>query len=198
MENRPRLGRARIKDAFRIMGQYLLDRKTLGEIAIYGGSAILLQFDWRKTSIDVDPRVIGAGNHGLIVDAIHEAARRLDLPRSWFNDSVVMYARRGEGDADCVLIGLYPSPERFGLRVMAAKPAYILAMKLRALERVTADDRDYQDAVELAVECGARPVDDLKEVVRKFFGNEALLFATELRLEQLAKAVGASLAGRGD
>jgi len=25
------------------MGQYLLDRKTLGEIAIYGGSAILFQ-----------------------------------------------------------------------------------------------------------------------------------------------------------
>jgi hypothetical protein len=28
---------------------------------------------------------------------------------------------------------------------MAAKPAYILAMKLKALERTTADDRDYRD-----------------------------------------------------
>ena len=51
------LDRARIEEAFRIMGQYLLDRKALGEIAIYGGSAILFQFDWRKSSQDVDARI---------------------------------------------------------------------------------------------------------------------------------------------
>jgi hypothetical protein len=39
------LDRVTIERAFRLMGQYLLDRKALGEIAIYGGSAILLQFD---------------------------------------------------------------------------------------------------------------------------------------------------------
>jgi hypothetical protein len=33
----PQLDRTRIEQAFRIIGQYLLDRKTLGEIAIYGG-----------------------------------------------------------------------------------------------------------------------------------------------------------------
>ena len=47
------LDRARIEEAFRIMGQYLLDRKALGEIAIYGGRAILFRFDWRKSSQDV-------------------------------------------------------------------------------------------------------------------------------------------------
>ena len=36
--------RAKIEEAFRIMGQYLLDRHALGEIAIYGGSAILFPF----------------------------------------------------------------------------------------------------------------------------------------------------------
>ena len=55
MNDRQQLNRAKIEEAFRI-GQYLLDRKTLGEIAIYGGSAILFQFDWRKTSLDVDAR----------------------------------------------------------------------------------------------------------------------------------------------
>lgn len=46
------LDRARIEKAFRIMGQYLLDRKALGEIAIYGGSASAFRFDWRKSSQD--------------------------------------------------------------------------------------------------------------------------------------------------
>ena len=73
MENRERLDRAKIEEAFRIMGQYLLDRKTLGEIAIYGGSAILFQFDWRRTSFDVDARVTSTGNHGAIMEAVQEA-----------------------------------------------------------------------------------------------------------------------------
>ena len=61
MTERQQLYRAKIEEAFRIMGQYLLDRKTLGEITIYGGSAILFQFDWRKTSVDVDARVTSDG-----------------------------------------------------------------------------------------------------------------------------------------
>jgi hypothetical protein len=38
MNNRQQLNRRTIEKAFCVMGQYLLDRKTLGEIAIYGDS----------------------------------------------------------------------------------------------------------------------------------------------------------------
>ncbi len=128
MDGGKELDRAKIEEAFRIMGQYLLDRNALGEIAIYGGSAILFQFDWRRTSEDVDARIISDGHHGLVTRAAEEAAKQLDLPRSWMNESVAMYARRLEGNDDRIFVGLYPSPERAGLRVVAAKPTYILAM----------------------------------------------------------------------
>jgi hypothetical protein len=184
-----RLDRARIEQAFRIMGQYLLDRKVLGEIAIYGGSAILFQFDWRKTSQDVDARVISDSNHGLIIEAVKEAARQLDLPHSWLSESVSIYTRRNEGIADRVFVGVYPSPERFGLRVTAAKPDYILAMKLNALERSTIDDRDYQDAINLALECGVSTVDGLHGVFRKFFADQELSPVATLRMKDLALAI---------
>jgi hypothetical protein len=193
MNDRQQLNRAKIEEAFRIIGQYLLDRKTLGEIAIYGGSAILFQFDWRKTSLDVDARVTSERNHGIIIDAVHEAAKQLHLPRSWLNESVTIYARRGEGDADRILVGLYPSPERFGLRVTAAKPEYILAMKLKALDRVTADDRDFQDAVGLGIECGVTTIDQMHYVYRKFFGSEELPTTAQLRLSALIEAIRARL-----
>jgi hypothetical protein len=138
--------RARFEEAFRIMGQYLLDRHVLGEIAIYGGSAILFQFDWRQTSEDIDARIISGSHHGVITRAAEEAGKRLGLPRSWLNETVTMYTRRGENAGDQVFVGVYPSPERVGLRVVAAKPSYILAMKLSALERPIADDRDFRDA----------------------------------------------------
>jgi len=178
-----------IEEAFRLMGQYLLDRKALGEIAIYGGSAILFQFEWRKTSQDVDARVISDGNHGLVIEAVQYAAKRLGLSSSWLSESVAMYARRNEDDSDRVSVGLYPSPVRFGLRVTAAKASYILAMKLKALERTTADDRDYEDAINLGVECGVATVDGLREVFRKFFADDELPFAAELRLRDLAQAI---------
>jgi hypothetical protein len=193
MNDRQQLDRTKIEEAFRVMGQYLLDRKTLGEIAIYGGSAILFQFDWRKTSVDVDARVTSEGNHGILIDAVHEAADRLRLPRSWLNESVAAYARRGESDADRIEVGLYPSPERFGLRVTAAKPEYILAMKLKALERVTADDRDFQDAVGLVIECGITTIDQMLNVYRRFFGNEELPVTAQLRLSELIEAIRARL-----
>jgi len=115
------------------------------------------------------------------------------LPRSWLNESVAIYARRGEGDADRILVGLYPSPERFGLRVTAARPEYILAMKLKALDRVTADDRDFQDAVGLGTECGVTTIDQMHDVYRKYFGSEELSTTAQLRLSALIEAIRARL-----
>jgi len=191
------LDRVRIEQAFRVMGQYLLDRKSLGEIAIYGGSAILFQFDWRKTSQDVDARVISDGNHGLVIEAVREAAKQLDLPGSWLSESVSIYTRRDEGVADRVFVGLYPSAERCGLRVTAAKPAYILAMKLKALERSTMDDRDYQDAINLGLDCGITTVDQLHGIFHKFFPDQELLSAADLRIRELARAIQARSSTNG-
>ncbi len=183
------LDRAMIEKAFRLMGQYLLDRKTLGEIAIYGGSAILFQFDWRQASRDVDARVTSEHSHGVVMDASAYAAAELGLQKSWLSDSVAMYTRKRESEADRISLGLYPSPERFGLRVTAAKPSYILAMKLRALERTTIDDRDYDDAVKLGAECGVSTGEGLREVFRQFFQDDELPPKAKMRLEALAEDI---------
>jgi hypothetical protein len=99
------------EEAFRIMGQYLLDRQALGEIAIYGGSAILFQFDWRQTFEDIDARIISGS---IVTLAAEQAAKELNLPRPWLDESVAMYACR-EKKGDRAFLGVYPSPERVGL-----------------------------------------------------------------------------------
>jgi hypothetical protein len=62
-------------------------------------------------------------------------------------------------------------------------------MKLKALERVTADDRDYEDAIKLGVECGVSTAAGLRDVFSEFFADEELPFATELRLRELSQAI---------
>jgi hypothetical protein len=143
------LDKAKIDEAFRLMGQYLLDRKAFGEIAVYGGSAIILQFEWRLRSEDVDARVISAGNHGVVIDAA---------------------------------------------RVTAARPEYMLAMKLSALERVTADDRDFKDAIRLGIECAVTTVQGLRDIFK--FANEELSLDANLRLRELADAIQRAAAAR--
>ena len=75
----------------------------------------------------------------------------------------------------------------WGCRVVAAKPSYILAMKLNALERSTSDDRDFQ--VQLGVACGASTIEGLRDIYRKFFADEKLSPTAELRLGELARAI---------
>jgi hypothetical protein len=91
------------------------------------------------------------------------------------------------------LIGLYPSPERFGLRVLAAKPVCISAMKLKALERTTADDRDYRDAVKLGIACGATTSDGLRDVFRIYLDHQNKA-AQQVLLDPIPEPVGDPLA----
>jgi hypothetical protein len=60
-------------------------------------------------------------------------------------------------------------------------------MKLNALERSTADDRDFQ--VQLGVACGASTIEGLRDIYRKFFADEKLSPTAELRLGELARAI---------
>jgi hypothetical protein len=99
-----------------------------------------------------------------------------------------MYTRLPEQAGDRTFVGVYPSPERVGLRVVAAKPAYILAMKLAALEHATADDRDFEDAVNLSIACSVSTIDELARF-RSFFPNQALPPAAELRLGDIVRAI---------
>ncbi len=79
------------------MGAFLRDNKTVGEIVVYGGGAILLQFHWRLSTQDVDAMVVSDGDHGLVRRAADQAAAELGLERSWLSEAVARYTSP-EGD----------------------------------------------------------------------------------------------------
>ena len=75
------------------------------------------------------------------------------------------------------------------MRVIVAKPEYLLAMKLAALQRQTAEDRDFEDARRLAQELGVTSVDDLERAYHAFFPKESLPERAKLRLPELESAI---------
>lgn len=178
-----------IRQAFSIMGAYLRDRKTVGEIAVYGGSAILLQFEWRTVTRDVDAVIVSTGNHGLVEEAAKVAAAQLGLLRSWLSEAVAQYTSSEAGAQGLRLSGFYPEDGVPGLRVLVATPQYLLAMKLIALERATATDRDFEDAKMLAREVGVTTVEELQEIYRSYFPGRSLPDRAASRLEELENAI---------
>jgi hypothetical protein len=184
-----RLTVTEIKRAFSIMGEFLRDNKTFGEIAVYGGSAILLQFDWRESTEDVDATVVSVGNHGLVRKAADKAASDAGLERSWLSEAVAQYTST-EGDvSDFSFEGLYPEFGNPGLRVVVARPEYLLAMKLAALQRRVAGDRDFEDAKNIAVGLGIDTIEKLEAAYRAYFPKDELPDRARLRLPALEDAI---------
>jgi hypothetical protein len=124
------------------------------EIVIAGGAALVLMYNAREATRDVDLCSIGSGPA-----ALREAARRvaatLELPDDWLNDGVKGYLK-----------GLLPGEvllDRPALLVRALGPQQLLAMKLSAWR----DDVDIGDARLLLPEIqGGR--DDVWSAVEPF------------------------------
>jgi hypothetical protein len=169
-----------ITKAFDLMGRYLRERNTVGEIAVHGGSAILLQFPWRKSTEDVNATF--GEPEASVKDAAAFAAIELRLPDGWLNKSVGSFTPE-------VLFGDYPRGEKSGLRVCLAKPEYLIAMKLKALVRDSYDDKDFNDIVALAVEAKIETAAQLNDLFSSFFPEEKLDPVAAARIPEAVKAI---------
>ena len=177
----------RIIAAFDVMGRYLRERGLVGEIAVYGRTAILLQFRWGNPTEDVDVVIRTAEREGAVKDAAAFAALRLGLPDDWLNNYVGAFTAEGESESFFSVYGTYPRDETPGLRVFLAKPEYICA--IRALQRGNVGDKDFDDAVGLATELGIVGADDLLHLFASYFPGERLHPSAAARLPEIAEQV---------
>jgi hypothetical protein len=176
-----------ITEAFGIMGRYLRECDTVGEIALYGGTAILLQFPWRKATEGV--AAVFRVPEAAVKDAAAYAAIRLQLPDEWLNDAVGGYTAENEPDEFFLLYGDYPKGAEAGLRVFLAKPECLCAMKLNALSRSSYDDKDFNDLVGLAVEAGMTSETALRNLFWSFFPGERIDPVAAARIPEAIDAI---------
>jgi hypothetical protein len=172
--------------AFDVMGRYLRERGLLGEIAVYGRTAIILQFRWGNPTEDVDVVIRTAERESAVKDAAAFAALQLGLAHNWLNNFVGAFTAERESESFFSAYGAYPQGETPGLRVFLAKPEYICAMKLKALQRETVGDKDFDDAVRLAAELGIESTDDLLRLFASYFPGESLDRTAAVRLPEIA------------
>lgn len=184
------LDRETIEKAFDLMGEYLRDRKVMGEICIYGGAATLFLIAWRRVTKDVDAVI--RENHGEVIKARNHAARRMGLDEGWLNEGVSIYTSREASPSDQRSVGSYPRNGNPGLRVMVAKPEYLFAMKAVARAERGAE-RDLTDLAHLGKGLDVTTRDDVLALVNRYFPDHAWPAEVDVP-EEIAQAV-ASLDG---
>jgi len=184
-----RLDREGLKDAFVHLGQLAWAEGRTIEIAVYGGSALMLSFDWRLATKDVDG----------VYEADRQTVRRLvgviaaerGWPADWLNDGVKGFlSARDPDDGVKLLFGEFPSTEAPGLRVLVPRPEYLFAMKCRAMRAGGADENsDIDDIRKLANEIGISKAADALALVASFYPGTQLQPKVQFGIEEIFSGV---------
>lgn len=119
-----------------------------------------LAYDAKRVTRDVDAMFVP---HGVVLDEARAVADDLGLPPWWLNERASVYVS-GKDDPGRRRVFDHP-----GLRVMAASPEHIFAMKALA-----ARARDVDDLRTLAALAGVATVDDAVRPCGDFYPDEVI------------------------
>jgi hypothetical protein len=137
-------------------------REIVGEICIYGGAEMVLVFDAREATRDVDA-VLRPKTE--LLEAARVVADQLNLPVTWLNEGVKGFLSHHEEFRDDPLPGL---EELSHLRIFAATPEYLLAMKcVAARSAETSEDR--RDVEFLIRSLGLATEQEVFDIVGRFY-----------------------------
>jgi hypothetical protein len=125
-------------DAFDRIGRAAVTAGTKLQIAVYGGSALMLASNFRFATEDVDVSELEHPLPGWLAAVVNEIAKQNNWQDDWFNDGVAFHlSPLADRSADHLEFGTFPrdgTPP--GLVVSVPSAEYLLALKLKAI-RVT-------------------------------------------------------------
>jgi hypothetical protein len=150
------LTRNEIEAAFRLLGELARAEGQSLEILAFGGTAMVLGFDARASTRDVDYAPLPTTDNPYLRQLALQVAGRFGWNDDWLNDG-------GKGYLHTRSLGpeIYQSD---GIRVLRPTTGQLLAMKLVAWR----DDVDVSDAALLLKELNPPSCDDAWQMVESF------------------------------
>ena len=131
---REAFGRDALLDAFDQIGRAAVQAGTKLQIAVYGGSALMLASNFRFATENVDVSELERPLPAWLATVLHEIARKNHWQDDWFNDGVAFHlSSLADRAADHLEFGTFPrdgTPP--GLVVSVPSAEYLLALKLKA------------------------------------------------------------------
>ena len=176
-----RLPRAVIVRALSRLGELCTEKNSRVEIAIYGGTVMMLAYDCREATKDIDaifhpPEVVEP--------FIKQVAREQNLPEDWMNRGVESFVARREERIPFTQLQIP------GLAITRPSAKYLLAMKCRAGRMPTPfRTGDMADIKFLLRKLEIRSMAEVDAIAGEFYGAHALEPGKRWLVEKLLNEV---------
>jgi hypothetical protein len=155
-------------DALNEIGAAAVAAGTRLDIAMFGGSALMLAGNFRFSTEDVDLAEIGRPWPDWLSAVVARIASQNGWPDDWLNDAVSTFLSPLE--RDFVFLGTFPrATEHAGLRVLVPSARYMHALKLKAL-RVSQYEKGTSDLADVGV-LDINAAEEAIAVLTDFFPN---------------------------
>jgi hypothetical protein len=176
---------AALESALTELGRRSYEGGRTVEIAVYGGSALLLTLNRQVNTRDVD--AVFEKDKDFIRKLAADMAAEFGWEENWLNDGVKGWLSTIDADPQAkALFKTYPSEERPGVRVFVAKPEYLFAMKSRAMRVGGVNSAsDIEDIRLLARKIGITSSKDALALVEKFYPHNIIEPKTRFGLEEI-------------
>jgi hypothetical protein len=147
------------------------------DIAVFGGSALMLASNFRFSTEDVDISEIGRPWPDWLSEVVKRIAIANSWQDEWLNEAVTFHLSPLANPArDLVALGTFPrAVEQVGLTVFVPTARYMLALKLKAM-RVSKFDKGTKDLADIAAllhVVGITTVEEAIGILAEFFPKSA-------------------------
>jgi hypothetical protein len=176
---------AALESALMELGRRSFHAGRTVEIAVYGGSAILLTLNREVSTRDVD--AVFEMDKAFVRKLAADMAVEFGWEQTWLNDGVKGWLSALDADPRSkTLFKTYPSEQEPGLRVFVAKPEYLFAMKCRAMRVGGVDSSsDLDDIKLLAQRIGITNSEQALALVEKYYPHDIIEPKTRFGLEEI-------------
>jgi hypothetical protein len=156
--------REALLEAFDDIGRAAVQAGTKLQIAVYGGSALMLASNFRFATEDVDVSELPRPLPDWLKNIVGQIAAKNRWGDDWFNDDVVFHlSSLADRAADHLEFGTFPRGEdNPGLVVSVPTAEYLLALKLKAFRVMDPlrGEAERLDIVNLMRVAGISRIDD--------------------------------------
>ena len=163
--------------ALDLLNKRLTEKGVTGELCIFGGATMILAFDARESTRDVDAVFVPKTAIYQEAEAIAEA---MNLPSSWLNDGVKGFL---SADGDLTTDGM---PQWENLRIMRPTTRYLLAMKCMAARVADYDTvGDKMDIIHLCNSLDIRTFDEVLNLVEDYYPPDRIPIKTQYFIQEI-------------
>lgn len=169
------LDQDKIESLLRQLSDRLVESGVVGEVALYGGAAMVLAHKARLSTKDVDAVFVPKSE---VYHAAHQVAVEASIEKDWINDAVKGFLSEKN---DILPLRDYP-----GLKVFVASPEYLLAMKCLSM-RLGRDETDLDDVRFLMERLGLKDTTQVLELVSCYYPEDLIQPKTRFAIEEICQ-----------